>query len=195
MKSCLWACRNYIGWKQSKAAKVCGHLFCWRVTMNYPLLCRLLSLVLAVSFAFNTAAADELLLVCAGVGQKKAFNSSSIFMQDNQGNFVTGNVWGSGGVISTDEMVKVKIDGSSGAIQFPEQLIPLIHNSSADGWYKFTRLKIGEDSITASFSLNLVNNPKVTIDRLTGGISIRGFGNGFSGECRKFDPATMTKKF
>lgn len=143
----------------------------------------------------SVAHADELLLVCAGVGQKKAFGSKTIFMQDNSGNFVTGNVWGSNGVISTDEMVKVKIDGRSGAIQFPEQLIPPIHNKSADGWYKFTKLKIGEDSITASFALNFVNNPKVTIDRITGGISIKGFGNGFSGECRKFDPETMTKKF
>ena len=155
----------------------------------------LAALTLALTIGVTTASADELLLVCAGVGQKKAFNSSTIFMQDSQGNFVTGNAWGNGGIISTEEMVKVKIDGNDGAIQFPEQLIPLIHNSSADGWYRFTRLKIGEDSITASFSLNLVNNPKVTIDRLTGGISIKGFGNGFSGECRKFDPATMTKKF
>ena len=99
-------------------------------------------MVMAISLAVpqlaSAARADELLLVCAGVGQKKAFNSSTIFMQDNQGNFVTGNAWGSGGVISTDEMVKIKIDGSSGAIQFPEQLIPPIHNSSTDGWYKLS---------------------------------------------------------
>lgn len=147
------------------------------------------------AFLTSVAQADELLLVCAGTGKKKAFNSRSIFMQDNQGNIVTGNVWGSGGMISTDEMVKIRIDGRDGAIQFPEQLIPPIHNRSADGWYKFTKLKIGDDSITASFSLNFVNNPKITIDRITGGISIKGFGNGFSGECRRFDPATMEKRF
>ena len=63
--------------------------------MNYLSLIRLSLVVLVASFASNTALADELLLVCAGVGQKKAFGSKTIFMQYNNGNFVTGNVWGS----------------------------------------------------------------------------------------------------
>lgn len=139
--------------------------------------------------------ADELLLVCAGVGQKKLINSQNIFLHDNHGNIVTGNTWGNGGVVSTDEMLKVRIDGATGAIQFPQQLVPLIHNGSVDGWFKFTKLRIEEDSITASFSLNFLNNPKITIDRITGGISIKGLRSNFSGECQKFDPETMTKKF
>ena len=150
-----------------------------------------LAMLLFASFAD----AEEMLLVCQGIGQKKGHQFNSMFLQDNQGNFVTGNSWGSGGVVSTDEMLKVRISGGSGAIQFPKDLLPLIHGSSKDGWFTFTKLNISEEEIAATFSLNFINHPSVTIDRLTGGISIAGLGGGFNGACEKFDPATMKKKF
>ena len=93
------------------------------------------------------------------------------------------------------------IDAGSGFVDLSKDALKegiiymQVTRGAADRAFNFPKGEVKPTLIAFTQAMNLVNNPKVTIDRITGGISIKGFGNGFSGECRKFDPETMTKKF
>lgn len=64
-----------------------------------------------------------------------------------------------------------------------------------DGWFELENLKVTENEITGSAAVNVINSPKVRIDRLTGRISIAGKAGSYSGECQAYDPATTQRPF
>jgi hypothetical protein len=52
-----------------------------------------------------------------------------------------------------------------------------------DGWFKLKNLVADARSIRGSVAVNLINNPKLFIDRVTGTISISGKAGDFTGQC------------
>ena len=73
------------------------------------------------------------------------------------------------------------------------QLSTTLRRASKLKKYEFTELEITESEIRAKFHIFFSNNPKIVIDRNTGIMDYRSFGDPdrFSGSCSKID---ITKK-
>ena len=94
-----------------------------------------------------------------------------------------------------DDQVNVEIkDDDTGRIRMPRVMLPPVHGGD-DGWMKLKDVKRSDREITATAAVNFINSPKVRLDRVTGRISIDGKAGNYSGECQKFDPAAMAKRF
>ncbi|SMF61689.1 hypothetical protein [Allosphingosinicella indica] len=87
-----------------------------------------------------------------------------------------------------DAAVTVQVWGDGGRILLPRKLIPPINSRGNDGWWDLTNVDEGPDQIRATYRLNGLNRPKVTIDRRSGRISIQGTGDyAFRGTCDRAD--------
>lgn len=73
-------------------------------------------------------------------------------------------------------------------------MLPSIHGGD-HGWFKLKHLDANADAITGSASVNLLNNPKVYIDRRTGVISIDGKAGHYTGQCDRRDSAAQERRF
>lgn len=89
--------------------------------------------------------------------------------------------------------VILQIRNDVGWIQIPETILPPIKSKKPGNKYELKKINISDDLITAKFSLNIVNNPKMQIDRYTGVMSFKGLGISFNGNCKKTD--LSKKKF
>ena len=69
----------------------------------------------------------------------------------------------------------------------PRVMLPVVRGGE-NGWFKLNNLKIASNEITASVGVNVLNNPKLRLDRYTGAISISGKAGDYTGQCRRFDP-------
>jgi hypothetical protein len=87
-----------------------------------------------------------------------------------------------------DASVTVQIWNGGGRIRLPRTLVPPINSRGSNGWWDLTNVAAGRDQITAIYRLNGLNKPRVTIDRRSGRISIRGTGSyAFRGSCDRID--------
>ncbi|WP_237452331.1 hypothetical protein [Qipengyuania algicida] len=83
-----------------------------------------------------------------------------------------------------DASVSIQLFEGGGRIRLPKKLIPPLNSRGEDGWWKLDSVVTTRDTITAQYRLNGLNKPKLTIDRRSGRISIRGASNyGFTGTC------------
>ena len=93
-----------------------------------------------------------------------------------------------------EDQVSLQLDGDEGRLRMPRTMLPPIHGGS-DGWFKLKNIKYKSNEITASVAVNVLNNPKLRLDRYTGAISISGKAGDYSGQCKKFDPAETQRQF
>ena len=142
----------------------------------------------------GAAEAADLHLVCLGAGSANKPHSTSVRMSDSSGNFAWGEAVGRRSVPFEDQ-VNVEIREAGGSrIRMPRTMLPPIRGGEG-GWFKLKNLKVSDAEITGSAAVNLINKPKVRIDRITGTISLSGRAGHYSGECQAYDPATAPRKF
>lgn len=88
--------------------------------------------------------------------------------------------------IITDEsfnsMVQIEIIGNEGYIWLPNDLQPPIHSGGDHGWWEIRNMEVTSYQITGRYRLNGLNRPRVTLDRRTNWLEIRGQ-RGFEGYC------------
>jgi hypothetical protein len=144
-------------------------------------------------------------LQCAGEGsftrahQGAAFGSYSASASDNRGGFA--NMQGSTSVSATtfdeariNDDVLVDITGDQGRIRIPRRMLPPVHSGDEEGWRSISPLTVNDREIRGHFSMNFINKPSVSIDRVTGRIELAGHRDfGFRGDCRAYDPSTERK--
>ena len=95
----------------------------------------------------------------------------------------------------TTEVMRIHLDGNGrGKLKLPASLIPPI-SIGKDGWWDFVKLDVSEDAIRGKISLNVLNRPRVLIDRHTGDIDMRGLGMRFQGACEKAPDVATERKF
>lgn len=82
--------------------------------------------------------------------------------------------------------VEVQIDGDQGRIRPARNMIPPIHADGDGGWYDLRNLSISRDLIRGQFKLNGANQPRLTIDRRSGHITLDGLTK-FRGTCESID--------
>jgi hypothetical protein len=115
-------------------------------------------------------------------------------MTNSAGNSGWGQVVGRRDVPFEDQVNIDVGDGAESRIRMPRTMLPAIHGGDG-GWFKLKNVKVTDAEITGSAAVNMINNPKVRIDRLTGTISIDGRSGTYSGECQAYDPANAPRKF
>ncbi|MBO9519628.1 MAG: hypothetical protein J7493_16330 [Porphyrobacter sp.] len=123
-------------------------------------------------------------LICFGEGQRPAAATRYGYTWDaEKGRYIYGNST----ELTTqdfDASVTIQLWDDGGRIRLPEKLVPPIHSRGEDGWWELDNVSTGQNVITASYHLNGLNKPKITIDRGTGRISVRGSGDyAFNGVC------------
>lgn len=125
---------------------------------------------------------QSLVLVCYGSGTRPAVKSEDSYAWDKDD-----HKWKSETrTVSTTEGyssdVQIELYGDHGRIHLGPDMVPLIHSGGHNGWWEFDNLSVTPDRITASYRLNGMNRPKVTVDRRSGRIDIREATN-YSGHC------------
>jgi hypothetical protein len=126
----------------------------------------------------------DLGLVCFGEGQRPAAATRYGYTWDyEKGRYVYGNRT----ELTTqdfDASVTIQFWDNGGRVRLPDKLIPPIHSRGEHGWWELNQVSTNSDTITAEYRLNGLNKPKITIDRRSGRISIRGTGDyAFTGTC------------
>lgn len=83
-----------------------------------------------------------------------------------------------------DASLMVQLWSDGGRIRLPKSLIPPINSRGNNGWWDLYDVRTGRDVITASYRLNGLNKPRITIDRRSGRITVQGTASyGFRGTC------------
>lgn len=130
----------------------------------------------------------DLGLVCYGSGQRPELATRYGYSWDyDKGRYVYGNRT-EVTAKDFDASLNVQLWEGGGRIRLPEKLIPPIHSRGDHGWWELDQVTRTADTITAEYRLNGLNKPRLTIDRRSGRISIRGTGDyAFSGTCDTAD--------
>lgn len=132
----------------------------------------------------------DLGLVCFGEGRKPTLATRYGYTWDyDKGRYTFGDRT----ELSTqdfDASVMIQLWQDGGRIRLPNSLVPPIHSRGEHGWWELDGLTRGRDTITAQYRLNGLNKPRITIDRRSGRISIRGAASyAFAGTCDTVDNA------
>lgn len=150
--------------------------------------------ILAIALASPSQAQEkDLNLICTGGGSANKFTSGSINAWDNNGNYGSATVTGRRSQGFADQ-VSIRLTKSDPRIRMPRTMLPNIRGGD-DGWFKLKDIKFNGGEITASAAVNIINNPKIRIDRYTGAISISGKAGDFTGQCQAYDPAQTERAF
>lgn len=132
-------------------------------------------------------------LVCLGAGSANRAASATVNAWDSYGGYGSANIVGNR-VVPFDDQVNLWVENGDGRIRMPRAMLPVVRGGE-NGWFKLKSVEITENEITASVAVNVINNPKLRIDRLTGAISISGKAGDYSGRCAKYDPENVERKF
>jgi hypothetical protein len=150
----------------------------------------------AVTLAIPSAAAAEPIdLVCHGVARTVEAQQSFGSAYGSSGNSASGSAT-TYRTAKSDEMLRIRIDdgGATGKVKLPRALIPAI-SKGKEGWWDFVQLAVGDDAIRGQISLNVLNHPKIVIDRRTGDVDLKGLGETFGGSCEKAPETPNERKF
>ena len=90
--------------------------------------------------------------------------------------------------------VQIELYGDQGRIHLGPKLVAPIHSGDDHGWWDLDNLVVTPDRITASYRINGLNKPRLTIDRRSGRITIQGMTN-FSGQCDSGDWGAGQRRF
>jgi hypothetical protein len=83
-----------------------------------------------------------------------------------------------------DATLTVQLWNGGGRVRLPKSLVPPLNSRGNNGWWDLYAVSVGRDTINASYRLNGLNKPRVTIDRRSGRIEVQGFSSyGFRGRC------------
>lgn len=158
------------------------------------------AIIIAACIGLGTAtsAAAEALpsrleLACFGGGAANKADVATVNGWDSNGNFGSAQVHGQRSV-GFEDQVNLWIEGDEGRIRMPRSMLPVVRGGE-DGWFKIKSIEVSEREIIGSVAVNVINNPKLRVDRYTGAISISGKAGDFSGRCQKYDPATERRAF
>jgi hypothetical protein len=138
-------------------------------------------------------AGNRLNLVCGGGGSAnkamqsygQAWNSDG----DSAGAVVTQQR-----AVGFEDQLQLWIEGDAGKARMPRAMLPPIRGGE-NGWFDIKDIKVSDNEITGTVTVNFMNKPKLVLDRLTGTVSLAGKAGQFNGQCQKFDPNTAKRAF
>lgn len=153
----------------------------------------LLALALAATQAVTAQDETPLNLVCFGDGAANKQRGGTFSAWSSFGDSASGTVTQHSRE-GFEDQVNVNLLGSEGQLRMPRAMLPLLRGGK-DGWFELKNIKVTESDITASVSVNPINNPKMRIDRFTGIINLSGKAGDFVGKCQAYDPSKAERQF
>lgn len=81
--------------------------------------------------------------------------------------------------------IELREDGAR--VRVPREILPDLASGGSDGWWPVYDLTIDDDALRGRLRLNLIERPKISIDRRSGEIRITGSSAEFAGVCRRVD--------
>lgn len=128
--------------------------------------------------------AVDLGLVCFGDGSKNGIASGTTWTWNADRDRYEYGRYTQSTTEVFDASLMIQLWDGGGRVRLPKSLIPPINSRGDDGWWDLYDVQNGGDVITATYRLNGLNKPRVTIDRRSGRITVQGFGSyGFRGTC------------
>ena len=126
----------------------------------------------------------ELGLVCFGDGSKTGFARGTTWnWNHDRDRYESGNYTETRREVF-DASLTIQTWPGGGRIRLPKSLIPPINSRGDQGWWDLRDVSVTPDTIRASYRLNGMNKPRLTIDRRSGRITVEGMSNyGFRGTC------------
>lgn len=125
-------------------------------------------------------------LVCYGEGERPTTNVRSGYEWDHRDHRYRPHNYVESGTDQFDTFVTIQIFGNQGRIRPSRKLVPPIHSGGSNGWWDLEDVDVSRDRIRARYRLNGLNRPRVSIDRISGQISIDGMSD-FEGRCDPVD--------
>lgn len=125
---------------------------------------------------------EDIQLVCYGGAEKPTAEVRSGFEWDPQQHKYVPKQSVESGKSDFQATINVSIHGDRAEIQLPKSLIPPLHGDSNNGWWTINDLIVGHDEIRGQFRLNGLNQPRLSINRRSGAITIDGMIK-FNGRC------------
>lgn len=147
----------------------------------------MLLLVMSPPASADMAARTDFDLICSGNGEHLASHNTYGYEWDrNKHKYVQND-----GVQYDREQMQatfqVEIHNGTGRIRPPKSMAPPISRSDDGGWWKLQDLSITPDRIQAAFKFNGMNVPKISIDRHSGFMTMKG-SETFEGTCTAVEP-------
>lgn len=128
--------------------------------------------------------AVDLGLVCFGDGQRDTIASGTTWTWNRDRDRYDYGRYNQLTAEQFDASLTVQLWDGGGRIRLPKSLVPPIHSRGSSGWWELDDVSTGSDVITASYRLNGLNKPRLTIDRRSGRIMVQGLSNySFRGTC------------
>ncbi|WP_343685479.1 hypothetical protein [Asticcacaulis sp.] len=125
---------------------------------------------------------EDIQLICYGEAEKTTTQTHSGFEWDAQQHKYVPKSSVETGKSDFEAAINVSIHGDEGSLRLPKSLVPPINGGSDNGWWTIDDLIVGHNEIRGKFRLNALNKPNVTINRLTGVMTIDGMIK-FTGRC------------
>lgn len=126
----------------------------------------------------------DLGLVCFGDGSKNGIASGTRWTWNSDRDRYEYGRYNQSTTEVFDASLMIQLWNDGGRIRLPRSLIPPINSRGVNGWWDLYDVRAGSDVITATYRLNGLNKPRVTIDRRSGRITVQGTASyGFRGTC------------
>jgi hypothetical protein len=126
----------------------------------------------------------ELGLVCFGDGSRDGIASGTTWTWNRDRDRYEYGRYNETRTEVFDASLMVQTWGGGGRIRLPRSLIPPINSRGNNGWWDLYDVSVGPDAIRATYRLNGLNKPRLTIDRRSGRITVQGTASyGFRGRC------------
>lgn len=146
--------------------------------------------------------APPLSLTCFGAGTANKVVATSVYGSHRGSGSVGTTPYSYGGTGNAtaysqrqqgfQDQVDVRLFAGDDRIRMPRTMLPAIRGGK-DGWFKLKNVVADSRTIRGSVAVNVINNPKLHIDRTTGTISISGKAGDYAGQCEVAAPDAPTK--
>jgi hypothetical protein len=140
------------------------------------------------------ASANDLSLTCEGQGSVASTQTTTV----NQ--FQPGQTGHNQMGVATTQTRRpftgtgvVEIRTGTARMHVPDPMIPALMSGDTGGWYPIDGLDMTDKAITGVVHINVFNQPKFRIDRMTGKLSLSGGLADFSASCSAIDPNAKAK--
>lgn len=148
----------------------------------------------ALAGSANAQSSDERLhIICVGAGYANKIDQSTAQAWNNYGDSASATIQ-SQSRVGFEDQLQLWVEGEEGRVRMPPSMLPAIRGGE-DGWFKLGSIEESDSEIRATVKVNVINNPKLRLDRLAGTISLSGKAGNYSGRCEKFDPAKVQRRF
>lgn len=126
----------------------------------------------------------QLALVCFGDGTKAGVTSREGWRWNDRRERYERDYYNQSTTETFETSLMLQLWNGGGRIRLPRSLVPPINSRGDNGWWDLQNVSIAPNTINATYRLNGLNKPRVSVDRRSGRVNVQGIANySFRGTC------------